>query len=210
MVDLNKSLKIFFWFTIPYWVTPYTVRNNKIQIIFIQKWASITILNLISLYDFYKYSYTLLPQNLNKDPYLFLGYMRSILLSGCQLIMTLTISKNHVKIAASTTRLMELIKKLDIQSFKKVQILLCFEIFLISSGTISFSYENWFQVRANFFDYIINTYIGTLTTLGCFLAEFYFLNLLIILYFCSESINKKLERFTIFDAAFQYQPEKIM
>lgn len=199
MADLRKPLKLFFLFCSPFFVTPYTVKNNKIQTSFVKKLISILVLNFLALHELYKYSYKNVPADLLEDPYLFIGYLRSVFLASSTLVMTVMISKNHEKITECATRLLELTEKFNNEKFTKIKIFLGFATIWLYISAFNIFYGYWFR-SSNFFQFIIVAFIDTVKLMANFIAEFYFLTLIIILYSCVDLANKNLENFKPLDS----------
>lgn len=194
MSDLGKTLRILLWALAPLFITPYTIKNNKAQTNRIQKWISIFLLNLTAIYFSYNFIYELKPPNLSKNPFLFIGYMRSVMFSIMILIFSLIISKNHEKVVLCTTRLLDLARRLN-APLEKFKLILIWEILFLYSGAVFIFITNFLRYKDHPFTIITHTYVATITFLGSMVAESYFMNLIMGLYFCTDVVHKKLEEF---------------
>lgn len=199
MSDLTKIIKIFLWSLSPFFVTPYIIKDDQAQANFIQKCLSILVLNLSAIYFFYKHAFILKQPDLDTNSYSFLGYLRSLFLCTNTLLISIIISKNHEKFAKSVSKLLKLAKKLNVQPVKKFKIFSAFQIFFVYTTTISLFGVNFLKTNTALGHgvcyRIIQAYLSIFTMLGTLIGQAYFFNLIIILYYCTNAIHKKLKKF---------------
>lgn len=193
MSELKKVINIFLYSLLIFFASPYIIKNNKIQTNAIQKWASILILNFISTYFLYKFGFETAPENVSEDPYLFLGYLRAVTLGISTLLSSLIISKSHEKIVNVTNIIFEIYETLNARQGKRLKFILIIEIFIIYFSVLLILYTSMLRQNPSIIIKILMAYNSIIFYLSCMVAEFYFINLILMLYVCAEGVHKKLE-----------------
>lgn len=221
MAGVMHVIKIFLWSLLPFLTVPYIVQNNKIKTPFILRGLSTILYTSISIFYVYKYCFENFPTKIKNDyfrvsssdvknnPYIFLGYLRSVYLAWTMMIFWLVLTKNHKKIAASVQRLMEISKILNSKRVKKFKIIVIFEIVFIYSSSASVYYTGILKPSSSLAHTHVNCILAVASYLPFLLTEFFINNLLLIVYYAVDSVNNKLESLGMLNPVWQFKIEQM-